>query len=74
MRQNYNKKLRQKMNEHAMSISDLAKACGMSKRTVDNMLKLGHKSQPRNVRKVCALFRCMPLQVGLCDEPTEECV
>lgn len=72
MKDGYNKKLRQKMNEHAMGIRDLADACGVSKRTIDNMLKVGHKAQPRNVRKVCALFRCMPLQVGLCDEPTEE--
>lgn len=71
---NYNKKLRQKMNERAMDIKDLAKVCGVSTRTVMNMLMGGHIPTAKNVRKVCAIFGCMPLQVGLCAEPKEDTI
>ena len=66
-----NKKLRQKMDECAMSSEDLAKAVGVSRMTITNMLA-GKKSLMKNKRKVCAIFGCMPLQVGLCAEPKED--
>ena len=69
----YNRKLRQKMDEHAMDSATLAKAIGTSRMTITNMLA-GRKSQTKNIRKVCAILGCMPLQLGLCKEPKEDMV
>ena len=68
-----NKKLRQKMNELALGSATLAQAIGVSRMTITNMLA-GKKCQMKNIRKVCAIFGCMPLKLGLCEEPKEDMV
>ncbi len=66
-----NKKMWYAMQEHALSVVDLAKASQVSRNAIYRALNC-EPVRPGSIRRLCAALQKTPLSIGLADQPVQE--